>query len=77
MKKLGILLLACITALNLWAEEIKIGKLTFEIKTPTTVELHDADEDIENVFLSETIGYLWQHQETDGVKQTWNVVRTR
>ena len=57
MKKLGILLLACITALNLWAEEFKIGKLTFAIETPTTVELTDADEDIRNVFLGETIDY--------------------
>jgi hypothetical protein len=57
MKKLGILLLACITALNLWAEEFKIGKLTFEIETPTTVELFDADKDITNFFLSETIDY--------------------
>ena len=57
MKKLGILLLACITALNLWAEEFKIGKLTFEIETPTTVKLIGADEDIRNVFLSETIEY--------------------
>ena len=58
MKKLGILLLACITALNLWAdEEFKIGKLTFDIETPTTVRLTDADEDITKVFLSETIDY--------------------
>ena len=57
MKKLGTLLLACITALNLWAEEFKIGKLTFEIETPTTVGLIDADADIRNVFLSETIDY--------------------
>ena len=57
MKKLGILVLACITALNLWAEEFKIGKLTFEIATPTTVGLIDADKDIINVFLSETIDY--------------------
>ena len=57
MKKLGILLLACITALNLWAEKFKIGKLTFQTITPTTVELHDADADIRNVFLSETIDY--------------------
>ena len=58
MKKLGILLLACITALNLWAdEEFKIGKLTFEIETPTTVGLIHADEDITKVFLSETIDY--------------------
>jgi hypothetical protein len=58
MKKLGILLLACITALNLWAEErFKIGKLTFEIETPTTVGLTDADEDITKVFLSDTIDY--------------------
>ena len=57
MKKLGILLLACITALNLSAEKFKIGKFTFEIETPTTVELHGADKDITNVFLSETIDY--------------------
>lgn len=57
MKKLGILLLACITALNLSAEEFKIGKLTFKTETPTTVELIGADEDITNVFLSETIDY--------------------
>ena len=58
MKKLGILLLVCITALNLWAEEeFKIGKLTFEIETPTTVRLIGADEDITKVLLSETINY--------------------
>ena len=57
MKKLGILVLACITALNLWAEEFKIGKLTFEIETPTTVGLIHADEDITKLFLSETIDY--------------------
>ena len=57
MKKLGILLLACITAINLWAEEFKIGKLTFEIETPTTVGLIDADGDITKAFLSETIDY--------------------
>ena len=58
MKKLGILLLACITALNLWADEkFKIGKFTFAIESPTTVGLIDADEDIGNVFLSETIDY--------------------
>ena len=57
MKKLGILLLAYITALNLWAEEFKIGKLTFKIETPTTVGLIDADQDIINVFLSDTIDY--------------------
>ena len=59
MKKLGILLLACITGLNLWADEIfKIGKLTYEtIISTTTVELHGADKDITNVFLSETIDY--------------------
>ena len=57
MKKLGILLLACITALNLWAERFKIGKLTFDTATPTTIKLIDADEDITKVFLSDTIGY--------------------
>ena len=57
MKKLGILLLACITALNLWAEEFKIGKFTFKIETPTTVGLYGADEDITNVFLIEKIDY--------------------
>ena len=57
MKKLGILLLACITALNLWAEEFKIGKFTFETITSTTIELVDVDQDITNVFLSETINY--------------------
>ena len=57
MKKLGILLLACITALNLWAEKFKIGKFRFEIVKPTTVKLIDADKDITNVFLSETIDY--------------------
>ena len=57
MKKLGILLLACITALNLWAEEFKIGKFTFEIETPTTVRLSHADKDITKAFLSETIDY--------------------
>ena len=57
MKKLGILVLACITALNLWAQEFKIGKLTFAIESPTTVVLIDADKDITNVFLSETIDY--------------------
>ena len=45
------------TALNLWAEEFKIGKLTFEIEPPTTVKLICADADITNVFLSETIEY--------------------
>ena len=57
MKKLGILLLAYITALNLSAEEFKIGKLTFIIETPTTVGLIGADKDIRNVDLSETIEY--------------------
>ena len=57
MKKLGILLLACITALNLWAEEFKIGKFTFKTITPTTVELICEDADITNVFLSEKIDY--------------------
>ena len=57
MKKLGILLLACITALNLWAQVFKIGKLTFIIETPTTVELSHADKDITNVLLSDTIDY--------------------
>ena len=57
MKKLGILLLACITALNLWAEEFKIGKLTFAIVTPTTVKLIGANKVITKVFLSETIDY--------------------
>lgn len=58
MKKLGILLLACITAINLWAqEEFKIGKLTFKIETPTTVKLIGADKDITKAFLSETIDY--------------------
>ena len=57
MKKLGILLLACITALNLSAEEFQIGKLTFKTETPTTVKLIGADKDITNVFLSETIDY--------------------
>ena len=58
MKKLGILLLACITASNLWAEEeFKIGKFTFKTITPTTVGLTDADEDIINIFLSEKIDY--------------------
>ena len=57
MKKLGILLLACITALNLWAEQFKIGKFTFAIESPTTVGLIDADKDIRNVFLGDTIDY--------------------
>ena len=57
MKKLGILLLACITALNLWAEEFKIGKLTFEITSSTEVSLTKADQDITKAFLSETINY--------------------
>ena len=57
MKKLGILVLACITALNLWAEKFKIGKFRFETITPTTVKLIGADKDITNVFLSETIEY--------------------
>ena len=57
MKKFCILLLACITALNLWAEKFKIGKFTFIIEKPTTVVLIEADKDITNVFLSETIDY--------------------
>ena len=58
MKKLGILLLACITALNLWADEkFKIGKFTFKIASTTTVGLTEADRDITKAFLSETIDY--------------------
>ena len=57
MKKLGILLLACITALNLWAEVFKIGKFRYEIETPTTVRLISADADITKVLLCETIDY--------------------
>ena len=57
MKKLGILLLACITALNLSAEEFWIGNLTFKIKSSTTVELIDADSDNTKVILSETIDF--------------------
>ena len=57
MKKLGILLLTCITALNLWADEFKIGKLTFETISPTEVSLKEVDIDISKVYLSETIDY--------------------
>ena len=57
MKKLGILLFACITALNLSAQEFKIGKFRFEIETPTTVKLIGANKVITKVILSETIDY--------------------
>ena len=57
MKRLTIIFAVLLTATSIMADKFKIGKLTFEIKTPTTVGLIDADEDIENVFLSETIDY--------------------
>ena len=57
MKRLTIIFVVLLIATSIMADKFKIGKLTFEIKTPTTVGLIDADEDIENVFLSETIDY--------------------
>ena len=57
MKRLTIIFAVLLTATSIMAEEFKIGKLTFEIETPTTVGLTDADEDITKVFLSDTIGY--------------------
>ena len=57
MKKLLTIIALAISAMTVMAEEFKIGKLTFEIETPTTVGLIDADEDITKLFLSETIDY--------------------
>ena len=57
MKRLTIIFTVLLTATSIMAEEFKIGKLTFEIETPTTVRLTDADKDITKVFLSETINY--------------------
>ena len=57
MKRLTIIFAVLLTATSIMAEEFKIGKLTFEIATPTTVELTDADNDITKVFLSDTIIY--------------------
>ena len=57
MKKFCILLLACITALNLSAQVFKIGQLMFRTTTPTTVELISPDKDITNILLSDTIDY--------------------
>ena len=57
MKRLTIIFAVLLTATSIMAEEFKIGKLTFEIATPTTVRLTDADEDITKAFLSETIDY--------------------
>ena len=57
MKRLTIIFAVLLTATSIMADEFKIGKLTFEIATPTTVRLTDADEDITKVFLSDTIDY--------------------
>ena len=57
MKRLIIIFAVLLATTSMMADEFKIGKLTFEIVTPTTVELIDADEDITNVLLSETIEY--------------------
>ena len=57
MKQLIIIFAVLLATTSMMADEFKIGKLTFEIVTPTTVELIDADKDITNVFLSETINY--------------------
>ena len=57
MKRLTIIFAVLLTATSIMAQTFKIGKLTFEIATPTTVELTDADNDITKVFLSDTIIY--------------------
>ena len=57
MKRLTIIFAVLLTATSIMAEEFKIGKLTFVIASPTTVELYDADNDITKVFLSDTIIY--------------------
>jgi hypothetical protein len=57
MKKLLTIITLAISTITMMAEEFKIGKLTFEIATPTTVGLSHADEDITKAFLSETIDY--------------------
>ena len=57
MKQLIIIFAVLLATTSMMADEFKIGKLTFEIVTPTTVELIDADKDITNVFLIEKIDY--------------------
>ena len=57
MKRLIIIFAVLLATTSMMADEFKIGKLTFEIVTPTTVELIGADEDIRNVDLSEKIDY--------------------
>ena len=57
MKKLLTIIALAISAMTVMAEEFKIGKLTFEIVTPRTVELSHANRDITNAFLNETIDY--------------------
>ena len=57
MKQLIIIFAVLLATTSMMADEFKIGKLTFEIETPTTVRLIDADKDITNVFLIEKIDY--------------------
>jgi hypothetical protein len=57
MKQLIIIFAVLLATTSMMADEFKIGKLTFKIETPTTVELICADADITNVFLSEKIDY--------------------
>ena len=57
MKRLTIIFAVLLTATSMMADKFKIGKLTFEITSPTTIALKKADQDITKVFLSETIDY--------------------
>ena len=57
MKKLLTIIALAISAMTVMAEKFNIGKLTFEIKSPTEVRLSDAADDITTVNLDKTIDY--------------------
>ena len=57
MKKLLTIIALAISAMTVMAEEFKVGKLTFEITSPTEVRLRNAADDITTVNLDKTIDY--------------------
>lgn len=57
MKKLLTIIALAICSMTMMAQEFKIGNLTFEITSPTTVTLANADKDITNIDLSDTVDY--------------------
>ena len=57
MKRLIIIFAVLLATTSMMADEFKIGKLTFETISSTEVALIDAEYDISNVFLGETIDY--------------------